>query len=379
MVINGVTIPDKPQTGAWYSGRQAWQDSSGQWTLSDPGAINPLSNQVGAGQPVSQEVVQQTDPNNWNYIQQEQAKAAANPITPAIPTPAPAPTFNDSAQATGGGMGAGISPQPSINLPELYKSLYQDAGIKERQEQYSQMEKEFIDAKGAVNDNPFLSEATRVGRVAKLEQLFNERTANIRGEIETRKADVETQLNLQMKQFDINSQVARDALNQFNTLLGLGALDNASGEDIAAITRTTGIPSSMIYSAIEESKKSKIKPANTQVITSTNDAGVVTATVINQDTGEVVKQTSLGSIGNVQTGTGKVSETDYVEILKQDISSGATLNQLFQIYSGYLDPDTILQIYNSGSPYGPAKEDYKTLQQYGVTPPKSSSGVEAPF
>lgn len=68
MVINGITVPDNIEQGAWYSSRQAWKDQNGNWTLSEPGQINKYSNQVGAGQSVSKETISQTNPNNVSYI-----------------------------------------------------------------------------------------------------------------------------------------------------------------------------------------------------------------------------------------------------------------------------------------------------------------------
>jgi hypothetical protein len=254
------------------------------------------------------------------------------------------------------------------NLTETYKNLTTTSGISGLEDQYSQMSKDYVEAKGKINDNPFLSEATRVGRVAKIEQLYNERTAHIKNDIAMKKADIETQLNLTTKQFDMNSTAATMALNQFNTLLGLGALDNASGEDIANITRTTGISSNMIQGAINANKAKNVK---TQVVTNTNDAGVVTISVINADTGEIIKQNSLGAVGNAQQGA-KPSASDktsyYTNNLKTDASSGMVLSDIFRLYSGYLDPNTILYLYNANSSWGPAKETPEQLAQFGVKP-----------
>ena len=358
------------QQGGWYNGRQYWGG-----TLSEPGQIHPSSNQVGAGQAVSKEVIAQTNPNNVAYIQQEQAKAQAKPVKPAS-NPAPTNFSNagttGASGATGAGAGAGVgfTPAPTINLPEIYKNLYASSGISDLENDYSTKEKAYIEAKGKVNDNPFLSEGTRVGRVAKLESLFNERTANIKNDIATKKADIETQLNLQTKQFDINSQQAKMALDQFNTLLQAGALTGASGEDIANITRATGISSGMIQSAITASQKKDVK---SQVITSTADDGTVTATVINTETGEIIAKNNLGQVGNKQTGSGtKLTESEKklekVNALKEDAGKGATLAQIFNIYSGYLDPNEILNIYNASSIYGIAKETPEQLKQYGVKP-----------
>ena len=289
--------------GAWYNGRQYWGG-----TLSEPNQIHPSSNQVGAGQQVSQEVVAQSaqaqgkTPEQLNQYFADERARSAGATRPSNPAPANFSNAGATGASGASGAGAGFTPAPTINLPEIYKNLYASSGISDIENDYSSKEKAYIEAKGKINDNPFLSEATRVGRVAKLESLFNERTANLKNDIATRKADIETQLNLQTKQFDINSQQAKMALDQFNTLLQAGALTGASGEDIANITRATGISSSMIQSAITASQKKDVK---TQVITSTQDDGTVTATVINSETGEIIAKNNLGRIGNQQTGTAK--------------------------------------------------------------------------
>lgn len=281
------------QQGGWYSGRQYWNG-----TLSDPGVIHQESNQQGAGQAVSKEVIAQTNPNNVAYIEQERQKAQANPVQ-AVASTMPAPQASGGfSQAATAGAAAPVMPQASINLPEIYKGLYQSSGIQGKEEQLSQMEREFIEAKGKVNDNPFLSEATRVGREAKLQKLFDERTANIRNEVATKKADIEMQLNLQTKQFDINSQQAQLALSQFNTLLEMGALNNASGEDIANITRSTGLSSNAIQAAVQ-ANKIKGYTTSTQTFDDGTNEGFVIYTV--DQMGNIVNQ--------VQQVTGKSSKT----------------------------------------------------------------------
>lgn len=184
--------------------------------------------------------------------------------------------------------------QPSINLPELYKNLYASSGIKDVETDLSAKSKAFTEQVAKIKNNPYLSEATMTGRLSKLQDKFNADTANIRDDIAMRKADVETQLNLEMKQFDINSQQAQQAFQQFNSLLNSGALDNASGEDIASITRATGISSAMIQSAIGVSRAKNAPKLNTQII-QVDDGENLSAVVINQDTGEIINKQVLGA------------------------------------------------------------------------------------
>jgi ElaB/YqjD/DUF883 family membrane-anchored ribosome-binding protein len=67
------------QQGGWYEGRQYWDG-----TFSEPGQINKLSNQQGAGQQVSKEVIAQTNPNNVSYIDNQ---ISANNIQPPVSVP----------------------------------------------------------------------------------------------------------------------------------------------------------------------------------------------------------------------------------------------------------------------------------------------------
>ncbi len=313
-----------PQTGGWYDSQQFWGG-----TLSTPGAINPQSNQQGAGQPVSNEVIAQTNPANVPYIQKQQQQYQPQPPQPTQPMGSGV-TPGVSTSGTGVNLAGLPSVTPTINLPDLYNSLYKDSGVSDLEKKYSDMTTSFNNAQSKINDNPFLSEASRVGRIQKLATDYQNATANIKNDIATKKADVEMKLNLATKQYDINSQAAKDALSTFNTLLDSGALNNASGEDIANITRSTGISSTMIQSAIDASKAKNIK---SQVITSTNDAGVVTVSVINPDTGEIIKQSSLGAIGN-QQGTG--TETSSTKNVQEQFTNEAGTLQGQQTNAGWV-------------------------------------------
>ena len=352
-----------PQQGGWYDARQYWGG-----TLSEAGVINSQSNQQGAGQAVSPEVNRQTsvaaglapDANQQYIEQQKQVAAAAG--QPAVSTAIPG--AGAGTPGAGAGAGIGMTAAPTINLPDLYKTLYASAGISDLETKLSDQDKAFADAQSKINDNPFLSEATRVGRVAKLQTDYNNNTANLRNQIATKKADVETQLNLETKQFDINSQAARDALSQFNTLLGMGALDGASGDDIAMITRTTGLSSAAIQSAINANRAKNVQ---TQVITSTADDGTVTATVINSDTGAIIKSTSLGKVGNAQNGSVTQIKAQEEEQNRQNlITSVKNYNNLRDIVSsfqGVMSIDEIYRLYNLNSPFGKAKETLEQVQE----------------
>ena len=294
---DGTTVA--PVNGAWYDGRRYLDGqllTAGQDT---PG--NFVSAEVNAQSAKAQGVTTQ---NLETYLQtQSTTPTAVQPSTTAnMPTTTPGVT-----STTGGGASLGIA-NPSIDLPSIYQNLYDSSGISALEKELSDKEKAFIEVQGGINDNPFMSEATRVGRVAKAQELYDQRTASLKNDIATKKADIETKLNLQTKQFDINSQQAKANLDQLNTLINLGALDNVSGETVANLTRSTGISSDLIQSAIDARK---VKDVKTDVHYSTADNGTVTASVINTATGEIIATNNLGKIGNAQT-TGSSTTSNVV-------------------------------------------------------------------
>jgi|TARA_Y100000310_G_scaffold110581_1_gene108959 hypothetical protein len=293
-----------PQRGGWYDGQQYWDG-----TLSQPGQINQRSDQIGAGQAVSQEVIAQTSPANVDFINQRRQQLNLSPsptVSRPAPTPSPQPapqessfqpTFEDS---TSGDVSASLpDPQPAIDLPALYESQFADSGISEIEADLSAKGSAYAEQVAKIKDNPYLSEADMTGRIKKLTEKFEADQAVIRNDIAVRKADIETKLNLELKQFDINSDQAKLALDQFNSLLEAGALDRASGEDIANLTRSTGIKSSMIQSAIQsrldaisaERKEEKEIKTSLQTI---DDGTTQWAVLINTQTGDVISRTELG-------------------------------------------------------------------------------------
>lgn len=354
------------QQGGWYEGRQYWGG-----TLSDPGVIHPSSNQQGAGQAVSREVNAQSAAKQGvssdqleKYLQQQRDKQAAKNVQPTANYAAPT-TWQDPGDVSTGA-GVGYSAPEVINLPDLYKSATQEAGIADIEKRLLDKREAYNTALSKINDNPFLSEANRTGRERKLTTDYENSIQNDQNEMAMKKADIEMQLNLATQQFNIESQAAQQALNQFNVLLQSGALAGASGNDIAGITRATGISSSMIKSAIATQQK-RDRQTSVQTI---DDGTNVYAVVLDTQTGEVVNKQVIGSSKPSAGRAPSESEQKsyYMNALRQDASSGVPLQQIYQLYTGYLDPDTILYLYNANSSWGPAKESMSDLSRiYGVT------------
>lgn len=342
---NGQTV--QASQGGWYDGSQFWGG-----TLSAPGVINSQSNQVGAGQAVSEEVNRQTSvaaglaPNaNQDYINAQRALQQPNKTAPMTTNYGASGSYGST--GAGGGIPGGMGgfTQPTLDLNALYQNLYKTAGIADLESQYSSQTKAFNDAQSKINDNPFLSEANRVGRAQKLQIDYNNATAGIQKDIATKKADVETQLNIATKQFDINSQAAKQALDQFNSLLESGALAGASGEDIANITRATGISSGMIQSAIEANKAKNVKSQTIQ-FDDGNEMGYV---VINEQTGEIISKQVIGA--------SKPSAAEEKAALGGGGSSGGSSSNLTSSQSNALTKSARAAIVTADTAKGKANAD----------------------
>jgi len=355
------------QQGGWYDGQQYWDG-----TLSNPGQINPRSNQQGAGQMVSAEVNAQSAAQQGVSAQQFEKYLADQRAKMGVPQPSPSagelPRAMQPSSSPGSGAGIGYQAPTPIDLPGLYKTLSETAGISTLEQSLADKAKGYADAQSKINDNPFLSEATRVGRIAKLSTDYQNAVKNDQDLLAMKKADIETQLNLQSKQFDINSQAARDALDRFNVLLQSGALDNANGDDIANLTKATGLSSQAIMSAVKANQEKNVQTSVVSYDDGTNQGFAV----INTKTGDIISRQVVAA--SKPAAATKATEAEqksyYANSLRSDAQKGLTLSQIFSIYTGYLEPDLIYQLYNANSKYGADKGDISALEKYGVTQPK---------
>jgi len=361
---SGQTV--QAQTGGWYDGQQFWGG-----TLSQPGQINTQSNQPGAGQAVSQEVIAQTSPANVAYVQQQRQQAGLTP-SPVAGVPASQPTQQPTQQLTPGsavpggtsGAGVGFTAPEAINLPQLYEGLYASSGVRDIEADLSAKTMAYNEQVAKIKDNPYLSEATMTGRISKLDQKFGADKLALQNNIAMRKADIETQLNLQTKQFDINSQVAKTAFDQFTSLLSAGALENASGEDIANITRATGVSSAMIQSAVNAKKQKDIQ---TQIV-SYDDGENQGFAVINSNTGEIINKQQIAvskpkAASVVDQRVSDEQQTQQNAI--GDVKRGVTLKDLIGHYgiAGGLTIEELYRLYNSYTAAGPAKESLDQIKR----------------
>lgn len=228
---------------------------------------------------------------------------------------------------SGTGLGGGTGGTPAIDVNAIYQQALNDNNVAGLTKDLEAKKAAVLAANNNVNDNPFYSEAVRVGKLAKVNQSSQQDIANTEGQLTTAKADAQVKLNVATQQYNINEQQYKDNLDKLNLLISSGAIMNANGSDISQIAVATGLTTSMVKGIQAAAIKREIKP---QVITNTDNSGKVTVSVIDANTGKTIAQNSLGTIGaaakasGTKDNSGQSTKFDYtngVKLMSQDISS----------------------------------------------------------
>ena len=202
--------------------------------------------------------------------------------------------------------------RPTIDLASEYKSLYESLGLTELKANVEAKQQELLALRSAtdeaialVNENPWASAATTVGRIAKVESQYESKASVITAQaaLEQQKytdatSELNTQLSLKTQQYQYDTANFDSNLAQLNTLLDMGALDNASLSSLETIGSQVGMSADMISSMITAQKNSKVNPT---LIQNTDNNGVVTLTLVDSNTGNVLNQTSLGAVDSYST------------------------------------------------------------------------------
>lgn len=290
-----------PQTGGWYDARQYWDGS-----LSDPGVINAKSNQQGAGQAVNPEVIRQSNPDQGLKPGTNEAYIASQMklLYPTGGTGDSASTTNGTTGTTGTVSGVVSESQKAYDTLNASMNAKRAEADKRRSE---------------VNENPFLSESSRVGRIAKIDAALNDSLAT--------------------------DQIQLTALEK-----------KVSAEAEAA------------------------KP-DLMITTETDNAGNVSIISVDKKTGKLVSVTSGGKVGKADkpssTDTAKATLEQYKLEIQAAAQNWVTLQDLLATYVSLgVDPNDIYAIYNSSSKWGPADTSVWTpekLKQYGIDVPATKS------
>lgn len=365
----------KAQEGAWY-GTQRYVGGK----LLDPG-------QDQAGHNVSDAVIAQTNPNNVNYVHQQQANAGV-----------PQNGVNSSGGDASGGMGGFGGSAPAVpHLQALYDTAYTNnpdakaaqAAIAKLQGDLTVRTQARDKAVSDENDNPFYAEATRVGRVQKINDNYNNDSNTITGQLTTAqtnlsniKAEAERQVNLAQGQYSLDNGAYKQNLDEFNTLLSAGGLNGASDSTLAQLSVSTGMPVSMLK-GIQSSQSAK----NTQIVTSTDNSGNLTVAAIDTTNGSIISTSTLGGVGKAAKGKsgagGNVGDPNtnvnksitsqfYQDIAssKQQKLNGISVGvypQMIAKYANALSLPEINKLYLSspqGQKWGKPKEDPAQIKEF---------------
>lgn len=275
---------------------------------------------------------------------------------------------------TGGGS-TSLPTQPKINLTEQYNSLIDESGISGLEtnvnaieSKINEMTAQAADAKSKVNENPWISEASRIGRIAKIDEKLQNAiaplqkdVANLTNQINQKKTDVSNKLNLGIQQYNIDVAANQQNLTNFNSLLSTGALANATAQDIATLASQTGLAPSFIQSAIDAAKKAA-NPLS--VGTYTDEGGNLVAYTMDSQ-GNLINSNKIGKVQATSTGSGSTSTTKTIAAdkadFKADASNGKTLRDLYNAYKDTFTAAEILKMYNDVQYYGKATETVQDI------------------
>lgn len=257
---------------------------------------------------------------------------------------------------------SGVGKQAPIDLNALYSSFFDTPELKSSKEEVTKIQAARDEAIGEIQNNPWFSQSDRGGKIAGIRSDADRKIGLAQGKVDSLMADAQIKMNLATDQYTLNRQAYQDNLSIFSNLLSSGAFNNASDTDKASWAASTGIPVSMINSIV---KTQKSKGINLQ----TYDDGSNVYTVALDQEGNVVNKTLIGR--SKPTAKDKPNKDDmltyYTNSLRADAQSGAKLGQIFNTYTGYVDPNSILSLYNANSKWGPHKGDPTELARYGVT------------
>jgi hypothetical protein len=415
-VIDGVKAPTGGfQQGGWYEGRQYWNG-----TLSAPGVINSQSDQVGAGQAVSSEILQATSiaagkpPDaNQNYIRQQQQKLSGGGSSQMTPSSLASylgdfqsSLFNSSS----GDLASTVMPQTPapapINRLEMLEQYRSDMGVDALEEELNSLKNEEREIQAVFRANRLNEEGKPValgvmegrigeeGRQAQMNLDFlNVRKATLVDELNTKYNAINMYINLAgldyqdarqayESDFSMNLQMANfisqekqnsitNARANLTTImnaitagnLSYGQLSSDEQVQIMKLEMQSGLPVGTM-SRMQMSPNDKIlgfSDDKTQVMMMDNNGNFV------------VRSTGLKASASSGKQTEAESKREMIEAMTARIRSGVPLvdysgktQDIMSFYRSYLDPNEIYAIYNANSPWGPAKESAEELSRYGI-------------
>ncbi len=413
-----VAPPGGFKQGGWYEGRQYWNGS-----FSAPGVIHSQSDQVGAGKPVSREVIAQTNPNNVAYIAEQQQQFFSSPGA--------LQDMLDGAQNMAFSSGVGVQSTGEIladlrnngllptgeapkapSMVDTFNKLAGEKGVDRLQAD--------INALKAEEDELFAQ--TRINVKAEKGKPVAQNV--IEGRVTEQKTEAQEKLDFIQRQKTRKLDELNSALGNIKMIMDFTQQDfaNASAayntkfdQAIATINLVRGIQNDQKTDAQRAMDNAR---ANAQIlINNIKDGGLdirnlapeqraqlsklevqsglpvgffsnlradPKANIISTSTENGVTQVLMrnpdGSIsvqkyGTATGGSGGSKENQSLMVksgIASDAASGKSLSQIFGAYTGLLPANDIYAIYNANSSHGSDKNKAAApgsgyLSNYGVT------------
>ncbi len=103
--------------------------------------------------------------------------------------------------------------KPSKTTQQLYEEAYNAAGLGDLLKKITEGKQKLTDAEGRVSENPWLDEASRVGRVKRLQELAGGTLGNLLDEYKTKLAEVSDLVQRNSLDFTNNQKIDEARLN----------------------------------------------------------------------------------------------------------------------------------------------------------------------
>jgi hypothetical protein len=210
------------------------------------------------------------------------------------------PTAGAGATGLSGGMtsGGGVKSEISSEIPSYQYSSER----KTAEAEYNKLTTELDKAKADINDNPYFSEATRSGRILKLNERANDKLTTLQNRVASLKADEQVAYNVSMDRYKLQQDQIKQNIDRLKMYIDTGAILNATGQDIAKIGVATGMSQAMLQGIISRTR-AEIAAQNapkTELKVFEDDNGDVTVAVFDSQTSKMVGKSQLSGVSKTK-------------------------------------------------------------------------------
>ena len=218
---------------------------------------------------------------------------------------------------------------PKFDLVGATNAAYNTPAIAAANKAISDRQQASANAQAEINDNPFYSEASRTGQLAKEQTSANADITVQQNTLAQLNSNAAIAVAAAQGQYNINDTAYQQSLTNFQNMLSSGALDGANPQDLQQLSVQTGIPLSMIQSMQSVSNKKDNPQAAPQLIQSKDSNGNLVLLAVDSN-GNVINQTTVpNTAGKPTGGSTTVTTTDALKTITPAII--ATLNSTGQI------------------------------------------------